>query len=108
MSQLEPPERSGTTDEEPPRELSLPGFDGTVSLPADATDEEATALAASIAAHLGDRERAAAAAAASQDRVERVDQWQFANRLRSLGKSRLPRDVERGDEWKAAARALPR
>lgn len=108
MSQLEPPERSEATDGAPPRELSVPGVDGTVTLPDDATAEEATALAASLAAHLGDRERAAAATAASRDGVECVDQWRFGSRLRSYGKRRLPRDVERGEEWKAAARALPR
>lgn len=108
MSQFEPPERSAVSDAEPPRKLSVPGVDGTVTLPDDATDEEATALAASIAAHLGDRERAAVAAAASTDRGECIDRWRFANRMRSSGKRRFPRDVERGDEWTAAARAFPR
>jgi hypothetical protein len=81
--------------------------DATLSLPADATPEEAAAIAAAIGAHLEDRRRAAAAAAAaSDDEPERADPWTLAGRLRAQGKRRWPEDVERGEEWRAAARSF--
>mgnify|MGYP006297925139 FL=1 len=76
-----------------------------VSIPDDATDAEAAAISAAISAHVTDRQRAAAAAAAASDTAEYVDQWTLAGRLERFGKHLHPRDVERGEEWKAAGRA---
>ena len=71
------------------------------------TDEEATAIAAAIGKHLTDQQRAAAAAA-TVDEVERVSDWTLAGRFDAVGNRsrRRPRAVERGNEWKAAARSL--
>jgi hypothetical protein len=71
------------------------------------TDEEATAIAAALSTHLTDRQRAAAAAAA-EDATETVSDWTLAGRFDAVGNRarRRPRGVERGSEWKAAARSL--
>ena len=71
------------------------------------TDDEAAAIAAAISAHLGDRQRAAAAAEADEA-ADTVPNWTFAGRLDAVGARtrRRPRRVERGGEWKAAARSL--
>ena len=83
---------------------------GTLTVPTDATAEEAAAIAAAIGAHLGDREVAAAAvAAAARGDGERDSwagcRWQFAGRLEGLGKRgrRVPREVPT-DEWTAIGR----
>ncbi|MFC7019153.1 MULTISPECIES: hypothetical protein [Haloarcula] len=78
--------------------------DLTVSIPADASRSEAAAIASAVGAHATDRQRAAAVAPAA-DSVEYTDRWTLAERLGRFGKRRWPRDVERGDEWAAAARA---
>lgn len=73
------------------------------------TDAEAAAVASAISTHLTDRARAAtAAAAADADTTETVNQWTFSGRLeRTRGTpSRRPRQVERGTEWRTAARSL--
>ncbi|WP_277541218.1 hypothetical protein [Haloarcula laminariae] len=75
-----------------------------VSIPDDATEAEAAAISAAISAHITDRQRAAAAAAASES-PDYVDEWTLEGRLKRFGKRRRPRNVERGEEWKAAARA---
>jgi len=124
MSQLEPPDRS--TDETDAEETrvgetsssngSSSGSSGTavgesgvaIELSADATQDEAAAVAAAIGAHLTNREQAAAVAVAKSDSTTYVDEWRFASKLRSLGKRRWTGDVEAGDEWKAAGRAFPR
>jgi len=71
------------------------------------SDDETAAVAAAIGAHLTDRERAAAAETAEES-VETVSEWSFAARMESVGARtrRRPRAVERGGEWKAAARSL--
>jgi len=78
-------------------------FDGAVT----PTDGEAAAVAAAISAHLTDRQRAAAAAE-TEAAPERVTEWSLAGRFESVGARarRRPRSVERGNEWKAAARSL--
>ncbi|MDS0284218.1 hypothetical protein [Haloarcula onubensis] len=76
-----------------------------VSIPDDATEAEAAAISAAVSAHITDRQRAAAAAAAASDSPDYVDEWTMAGRLARFGKRRRPRNVERGEEWKAAARA---
>lgn len=69
------------------------------------TDDEAAAIAAALSAHLTDQQRAAAAAEGS---TPTVSDWTLAGRLDAVGTRarRRPRSVERGDEWKAAARSL--
>jgi len=81
---------------------------GTLSVPADATAEEAAAIAAAVGAHLRDEELAAMALATAAD-GERDSwegrRWQFAGRLEELGKpgGRVPREVPT-DEWTAVGR----
>ena len=63
--------------------------DGTLTIPQDATAEEAAAIAAAVGTHLRDRKVATAtAAAASDDGGERESwtgrRWQFAGRLEGL------------------------
>jgi len=82
--------------------------DATLTVPADATPEEAAAIAAAIGAHLRDREAAAvaaAAAAASEEKPWDGRRWQFAGRLAGLGHRgrRVPREAPT-DEWTAAGR----
>ena len=68
---------------------------------------EAAAVAAAVGAHLTDRQRAATAAE-TEPAPERVNEWSLAGRFESVGARvrRRPRAVERGNEWKAAARSL--
>jgi len=102
MSSLEdPPDGdTGTTAPADGDELTV-----TVSIPDDATEAEAAAISAAVSTHITDRQRAATAAAAAGGSADYVDEWTFAGRLARFGKTRRPRDVERGEEWKAAARA---
>ncbi|MFB6184163.1 MAG: hypothetical protein ABEI96_06365 [Haloarculaceae archaeon] len=106
MSLLEPTEDDSETDGTREDATVAVGPERSVSMPADATDAEAAAIAAAVSAHLDDRRRAAAAASADADRPEFVDRWKLHARLRAIGKRRYPREVERGEEWKAAARAF--
>jgi len=78
--------------------------DLSLSIPADASETEAAAIAAAISAHVTARQRAAVATAQRQT-VEYADEWTLAGRLASVGKRCLPSKVKRGEEWKAAARA---
>ncbi|WP_424018907.1 hypothetical protein ACOZ4N_05410 [Halorientalis pallida] len=77
-------------------------FDGAVP-----NEREAAAVAAAIATHRTDRAVAAAEAAAERD-PETIPEWTLDGRLRSNGVThrRRPRNVERGGEWRAAARSL--
>ncbi len=77
-------------------------FDGTAP-----NEREAAAVAAAIATHRTDRAVAAAEAAATSE-PETVPEWKLASRLRSNGETprRRPRNVERGREWRTAARSL--
>ncbi len=78
---------------------------GRLALPADASAQEAAAIAAAIGAHLRDRETAAALAAGRDDETWDGRRWQFAGRLEGLsgGDGRVPRDAPT-DEWTAAGR----
>ncbi|MDS0276629.1 hypothetical protein NDI85_02395 [Halomicroarcula sp. S1AR25-4] len=107
MSSLEQPETAEQSVDEAPQGVTVTVEDGelAVSIPDDATASEAAAITAAVGAHVTDRQRAAAAAAASRQTVEYVDDWKLAGRLERFGKQRRPENVERGDEWKAAARA---
>lgn len=103
----DPDERPADGDDEEPAEttITVDGTDLTVSVPADASATQAAAIVSAVGAHVTDQQRAAAAAAASSETVEYTDQWTLAARLDRFGKRRRPQNVERGDEWKAAARA---
>lgn len=81
--------------------------DASLLIPDDATDAEAAAIAVAVGAHLTDRQQAAASASADAE-PDPVDRWKLHGRLRKSGKRRYPRDVERGEEWKAAARSFYR
>jgi hypothetical protein len=83
-----------------------PEFDGDLTIPDDATDEEAAAIAAAIGSHL--RAQAAAAAAAAED--DEAESWQgkrwaFAGRLRGLQSraGRVPKSAPT-DAWAASGR----
>jgi hypothetical protein len=80
--------------------LSLPAHDLRVR--ESASEREAAVIAAAVGAHVldGQRERD------DDDAPERCDPWILHGRLRV--KCRCPRDVARGEEWKAAARAYHR
>ena len=99
-----------TRDTSQPNAEPAPAADGataedlSLSIPADASPAEAAAITAAVSAHVTDRQRAAAATT-QRSTVEYVDEWTLAGRLASVGKRRLPNNVERGDEWKAAAKA---
>ncbi|WP_235853489.1 hypothetical protein [Halosimplex salinum] len=96
----------GTADGGETVTLTLDGDEVSLSLPANADAAEAAAIASAVGAHLHDRHVAAAAAAAEDDGPERVDDWTLATRMKSLGRSRWPDDVRKGEEWKAAARSF--
>nr|WP_210424970.1 acc operon protein [Halorussus halobius] len=74
-------------------------------MPADATDQEAAAIAAAVRAHLRAQ---AAAAAADESEAESWDgkRWSFAGRLRGLqGRTgRVPTSAPT-DAWAASGRA---
>ncbi|MBX0323280.1 hypothetical protein EGH21_09580 [Halomicroarcula sp. F13] len=107
MSSLESSEATEPSADEDPETVAVTVEEGelTVSIPDDATASEAAAVTAAVGAHITDRQRAAAAAAASEQPTEYVDAWKLAGRLERFGRRRRPADVERGDEWSAAARA---
>ena len=88
-----------------PDSTSDPALDG-LSIPDDADDAEAAAIAAAVAAHLRDGELAAAAAAADDDEGWEGNRWSFAGRIDRLrGRSvRVPTNAPT-DPWTAAGRA---
>ncbi|WP_436924599.1 hypothetical protein [Halosimplex amylolyticum] len=86
--------------------VALDDSEVSVSIPADADETEAAAIASAVGAHLHDRQVAAAATAAADDGPERVDAWKLASRMKARGRSRWPKEVRRGEEWKAAARSF--
>ena len=83
-------------------------FTHRLSIPDDADDGEAAAIAAAIAAHVSDTERAAAAAAAETDPEPtwNGEKWGFAGRVASTGGRRIHRvpDGAPTDKWTAAER----
>jgi hypothetical protein len=99
-------DRSDDADEAVVMGVSNGGM--TVSLPPDADESEAAAIATAVGAHLTDHDRAVAAAATGSDDEggERADPWTVAGRLKAVGKRRWPDDVARGEEWAAAARSF--
>jgi len=97
--------------EEPAEEADGPAptdaaaLDGALTVPDDATDEEAAAIAAAIGAHLRAQEAAAAAADEAEPSWD-GDRWSFAGRLRGLqGRAgRVPRSAPT-DAWTASGRS---
>ncbi|KOX97739.1 MULTISPECIES: hypothetical protein [Halorubrum] len=77
-----------------------------LSIPDDARDDEAAAIAAAVAAHLRDGELAAAAAASEADDGRDEDRWAFAGRIERLRRRRVrvPADAP-ADPWTAAGRS---
>ncbi|EMA57087.1 hypothetical protein [Halorubrum lipolyticum] len=79
-----------------------------LSIPDDADDAEAAAIAAAVAAHVRDGERAAAAAAAAADDEPdwEGERWAFAGRVDRLQNRsvRVPVGAPT-DPWTAAGRA---
>ena len=71
--------------------------DATLSIPESADRGEAAAIAAAIGAHLRDRTAATAA-----DGPDYCDRWTLCGRFDGRAP---PREVRRGEEWKAAGRA---
>jgi hypothetical protein len=102
MSRLESP-TEGTDDTEA-AQRTVPVEDGaaTVSLPPDATADEAAAVAVAVSAHLTDRQRAAAAARAA-GAPEPADPWRLVDRL-DLDRPDRWLEVADGDEWRAVGR----
>jgi hypothetical protein len=70
-----------------------------LAVPASADADEAAAIAVAVGAHLSDR---AAARAAADDAPASCDPWKLQGRLDG---KKPPREVARGEEWKAAARS---
>ncbi|AHF99226.1 hypothetical protein HALLA_10550 [Halostagnicola larsenii XH-48] len=77
-----------------------------ISIPDDADEAEAAAIAAAIGAHVRDQELAAAAAAAAEGEETWDDKrWAFAGRVRAQQQRtvRVPRDAPT-NSWSAAGR----
>jgi hypothetical protein len=96
-------EAESEADADAPAADPLAGAD--VTIPDDATDEEAAAIAAAIGAHLRAQEAAAAAAAADDEETWQGKRWSFAGRLRGLqGRAgRVPKSAPT-DAWAASGR----
>ena len=75
-----------------------------LTIPEDATDEEAAAIAAAIGAHVRDLELAAALAAAGEETWD-GKRWSYAGRIQSQQRRtiRVPRDAPT-NPWTAAGR----
>lgn len=80
--------------------------DVAITLPDDASESEAAAIAAAIGAHLHDREIAAVRAAADEEETWDDKRWAFSGKLAGTrGPSeRVPIDAPL-DPWTAAGRA---
>lgn len=77
-----------------------------LTVPDDADESEAAAIAAAVAAHVRDGELAAAAAAAGAEETWDGKRWAFAGRLRRVsGRSARVPDGAPTNAWIAAARA---
>ncbi|MEZ3162371.1 hypothetical protein ABNG03_10440 [Halorubrum sp. RMP-47] len=77
-----------------------------LSIPDDARDDEAAAIAAAVAAHLRDGELAAAAAAGDADDGRDEDRWALAGRIDRLHRRRVRVHADApADPWTAAGRS---
>jgi hypothetical protein len=76
-----------------------------LSIPDDASDDEAAAIAAVLSAHLRDQEVAAAAAASDTEETWQDRKWAFAGRVDALQSrtTRVP-DGTPTNAWVAASR----
>jgi len=96
-------DQSGAAGESAGGSADVASVPSALSIPADADDAEAAAIAAAVGAHLADLERAAAAA----DEGESWDgeRWPFAGRVRGLQgrEARVPERAPR-DPWTASGR----
>jgi len=78
----------------------------SLSIPDDANDEEAAAIAAAIGAHIRDQELAAAAGGGTSEDWD-GERWTFAGRLDATvpgERRRVPQDAPT-DAWTAAGRS---
>lgn len=79
--------------------------DHDLSIPEDASDEEAAAIAAAVSAHLARLEAEAAAAEPDGEETWDDDKWAFAGRIAGLdGHGRKVPDRAPRDAWTAAGR----
>ncbi|ELZ44184.1 hypothetical protein C464_15165 [Halorubrum coriense DSM 10284] len=77
-----------------------------LSIPDDARDDEAAAIAAAVAAHLRDGELAAAAAAGDGGDGRDEDRWALAGRIDRLHRRRVRVHADApADPWTAAGRS---
>jgi len=98
-------EMSERSDTAPEPSTLLGALDG-LSIPDDAGDAEAAAIAAAVAAHLRDGELAAAAAETDEEDGWDGKRWSFAGRVDRLrGRSRRVPTTAPTDPWTAAGRA---
>jgi hypothetical protein len=77
-----------------------------LSIPDDATEDEAAAIAAVVSAHMRDQAVAAAAAAAEEEETWQGRKWAFAGRVDALqGRTTRVPDGTPTNAWVAASRA---
>lgn len=77
-----------------------------LSIPDDATEDEAAAIAAVVSAHMRDQEVAAAAAAADAEETWQGKKWAFAGRIDALqGRTTRVPDGAPTNAWTAASRS---
>ncbi|AUV82228.1 acc operon protein [Salinigranum rubrum] len=77
-----------------------------LSIPDDASEDEAAAIAAVLSAHLRDQEVAAAAAASDTEETWQDRKWTFAGRVDALqGRTTRVPDGTPTNAWVAASRA---
>lgn len=87
-------------------EVTVSDVAAGLSVPDDADDAEAAAIAAAVAAHIRDGELAAAAAASDDAETWDGKRWAFAGRLEGVsGRSGRVPDGAPTNAWAAAARA---
>ncbi|WP_241662535.1 hypothetical protein [Halorubrum depositum] len=101
------PDADSTEPEHDPAGPTVAAVLDDLTVPDDADDAEAAAIAAAVAAHLRDGELAAAAAAeADAETGWEGERWSFAGRVdRLTGRSiRVPENAPT-DPWTAAGRA---
>ena len=103
---METSRSEGATAEEADGEVpDLLPADVAIDIPDDASDPEAAAIVAAVGAHLTDRDRAAAAAAAESEPTWEGKRWTFAGRVEATQDRthRVPTSAPT-DEWTAAGR----
>jgi hypothetical protein len=77
-----------------------------LTLPPDAGESEAAAIAAAVGAHIRDQEAAAAAAEAEEEESWEGKRWAFAGKVESLQRRTVRlREGTPTDAWTAAGRS---